>query len=612
MKIKLLSKAVAEKIAAGEVVERPASVIKELMENSLDAGATEVTVKVGEQITARLEVTDNGEGMNREEALLALQRYATSKISDDRDLFNIQTMGFRGEALPSIAAVSNMEIESRETNSDIGVRLVIEAGVVTSIEETGIPRGTRVQVCDLFYTTPARRKFLRSATTEWGHIQDVFGRLSLSRQDVHLQLWKGGRQWLNAPPTKDLKQRIGQIMGWELAEKLYPFESGDDEYHVYGMMARPDYHSVTGRNIFFFVNSRPVRDQVLQKALRGAYRTYIPKDRFPVVFLYIGVPFDQVDVNVHPAKLEVHFASPPRVKSLLQNVLTKMLREAPWDRKTIRSFSVRNGGPVIKELHSIVMRETAAEPSSPMFESSSKACTSGVSENGKSGITSFIQGLEMIGESVLQQGKENEAHGMLGTDAQYRFSSLHILGQFKDEFIVCESEEHLILIDQHAAHERIAFERLRNAFYTTGIEQQALLLPCIAELSARDSEAVERHLSDIYSWGIEVEPYGRNSFAVKTLPALLSHTDPSRMLRDIGEELAETDLIQSVEELRDHVFARMACHSVVRGRRRMVPAEIQALLAEMDAVDFSLNCPHGRPVMASWSLHEVKKRFHRT
>lgn len=610
MKINVLPKHLVEKIAAGEVVERPASVVKELMENALDALSRRIIVKVGsDKGPEPIEVIDDGEGMSREEVLLAIQRHATSKISVDSDLSAIRTLGFRGEALPSITAVSEMKIETRQPEAPLGVRLIVEAGVVKSIEEGGVPKGTRVQVRRLFFATPARLKFLRSATTEWGHIQQVFERIALSRRDVHFQLWRSGRQWLNAPPTGDLGQRIGQILGWGLAEHLYPFEAEAGGVRLYGMMTRPDYHGVTGRNVLFYVNGRPVRDSSIQKTLRGCYQGYIPKDRFPAVFLFLELPFDQVDVNVHPAKLEVRFVDPRRIALLLSETMRRILKDAPWDRKAIRY--VTNNLPwdsagVAREARETVPASSAESAyASTGSETTSYGYGSGTEEN-------FIQNIKKASQhTAIKEEYFLEAHESTPPQPG-RFTDLRVLGQLHDEFIVCASADHLVLIDQHAAHERVAFERLRRAFSTSGIPQQALLIPSSIELSRRDAEVLERHLPEVRSFGLDIEHYGHNTFVVKSVPALISHADPALLLKDIAEELAEGERSRRVEELRDHVFARMACHSVVRGKRRFAPEELQALLEEMDTVDFTLSCPHGRPVLTAWSLTEIRKRFHRT
>jgi len=610
MKIYVLPKHLVDKIAAGEVVERPASVVKELMENALDALSRRVVVKVGSDKGAEpIEVIDDGEGMSRQEVLLAIQRHATSKISVDSDLCAIRTLGFRGEALPSIAAVAEMKIETRQPEAPLGVRLVVEAGVVKSVEESGVPKGTRVQVRRLFFATPARLKFLRSATTEWGHIQQVFERIALSRRDVHFQLWRSGRQWLNAPPTGDLGQRIGQIMGWGLAEHLYPFEADAGEVRLYGMMTRPDYHGVTGRNILFFVNGRPVRDSSIQKTLRSCYQGYVPKDRFPAVFLFFELPFDQVDVNVHPAKLEVRFANPHRIGSLLSETMRRILKDAPWDRRAIRYVaSPLQGDSVLsaREVRETVPAFSAqSTPASPESETTSSGYSSNAEEK-------LIKDFNKISQGAVDKEEFGLEKHTLTSPPPGRFADLHVLGQLHDEFIVCASADHLVLIDQHAAHERVAFERLRRAFSTSGIAQQALLIPSSIELSRRDAEVLQRYLPEIRSFGLDIEHYGHNTFVVKSVPALISHADPVSLLKDVAEELAEGERSRRVEELRDRVCARMACHSVVRGKRRMASEEVRALLEEMDKVDFTLSCPHGRPVLAAWSLAEIRKRFHRT
>ncbi len=614
MKIKLLPQHIVEKIAAGEVVERPASVVKELMENALDALAQRVIVKVGlDQVAQPIEVIDDGEGMSQDEVLLAIQRHATSKISAETDLHAIKTLGFRGEALPSIAAVAQLYIETRQQDAEVGVRVAVESGTVTSIEASGVPKGTRVCVRELFSSTPARRKFLRSPATEWYHIQSVFERIALSRQDVHFQLWRGKKQWLNAPPTQDLRQRIGHIMGWELSEHAYPFEAEEGGFRMYGMITEPEYHGLTPRHMLFFVNRRPVKDLFLQRTLRGCYQGHIPKDRYPGVLLFLELPFDQVDVNVHPAKLEVRFAHPNRIASLVTTTITRLLKEAPWDRNAIRYIHEQRDLPRSASSGVLGNQERYpcldAQQSSLLVEEGKERSPACYLDSQERHFTNDIKSVaELTGTKEEYAGEYSRG----ARDGYGRFADLRVLGQFHDEFIVCVSGEHLVLLDQHAAHERIVFEKLRQSFANAGIDQQALLVPSTVELSRRDAEVLEKRLAEVQTWGLEIEYYGGNSFAVKSVPSLLAGADPALLLKDIAEELCEAERSTCIEELRDRIFARMACHSVVRGKRRMAPEEINALLVEMDNVDITLRCPHGRPVLTAWSLAEIRKRFHRT
>ncbi len=338
LRIRVLPKELVDRIAAGEVVERPASVLKELVENSLDAEATAVRVTVEADPADGIEVLDNGIGMTREELSLALERHATSKIESEEDLFAIRTLGFRGEALPSIAAVSDLVVETRARHAPLGVRVTYEGGVETSFRECGMAAGTRIRVKNLFRYTPARRKFLRSRQTETGHVLDLFVRLALSRPEVSFQLQKSaGAVWLNAPATDDLRQRVGQLLGFETAEALFSVEAEQGDWRIEGLAAPPGIHRATAQGIYFFVNRRPVRDPGILRALRDAYPSALPRERYPVAFLYLSAPYGHVDVNVHPTKQEVRFSDPLRARGLVLQAFRDLGRRSPWQGTRPRS-----------------------------------------------------------------------------------------------------------------------------------------------------------------------------------------------------------------------------------------------------------------------------------
>ncbi len=593
MRIRVLPKEITEKIAAGEVVERPASVIKELMENALDAGSTRLSVAIGPEVVDLLEVADNGSGMNPEEISLALERHATSKIEAEQDLYNISTLGFRGEALASIAAVADLRIESRTEPASLGVRLSVRVGEGSQAEDMGMPKGTRVMVRNLFRTTPARLKFLRSRQTECGHISDTFIRLALSRTDVSFQLKRSGKIWLQAPAVDDLRARVAKLLGWELAEELRSVAGQGGECRLEGLVGPPELHRVSNRGLFLFVNRRPVRDLLLQRAVREAYHGLLPKGRFPVAVLFLEVPFSHVDVNVHPTKMEVHFAHPEQVRDMFVQSISRAFQKAPWSREETssrpppakRSFPYDPPLPRPERSDRHHYEETRPEP---------------VREPG------II--CEERPEHPIGEGK------FYGTSPQHSeplFTRLRIIGQFKESFLVCEYEDHLVLIDQHAAHERIVYEKLQEASLKDGGSIQGLLIPVVVELPPREARCLAGHLESLLGYGLEVESYGGNSFVVKSLPSLIADGDPKSLLQDIAEELVELDRTKQLDTMRSHVLARMACHSVVRAGQSMEHEEMEALLESLDFKPGLLSCPHGRPVMIAWSLLEIEKRFHR-
>jgi DNA mismatch repair protein MutL len=604
MTIRVLPRDLTEKIAAGEVVERPASVVKELVENALDAQATSVLIVVGKDVIDHLEVLDDGTGMRPEEIPLAFERHATSKIACYEDLTRIASLGFRGEALPSIAAVADLEIETKTEEAPLGVRVQMKAGSAPVQQEVGMPRGTRIVVRNLFRTTPARRKFLRSKQTEAGHVLDTFIRLSLSKVDVSFQLKRSGKLWLNAPRAEDLRQRVAQLLGYEFGEGLHPVSGSKDGYGVEGLVGPSELNRVTSRGMFLFVNDRPVRDQQLQRAIRSAYQGRLPKERFPVAVLFFKVPYDEVDVNVHPAKIEVHFSRPQQIRDLLLSSLSDVIRGTPWQA---RSSTWQDRPPAVPMETGVTAPREAPSPPPPGPPSAPRPYE-------REAVAPPVAVREVREEIVLPpkrfgDGSEDVGKGRV---EEPLFSSFRIIGQYRGAYLLCEYGDRLVLIDQHAAHERIAFEKLEEACATEGISRQPLVVPQVVELPPREAECLKKHLDSLMECGLEAEFYGGKSFVVKALPALLGKTDPKPLLQDIAEELTELERTKQIDLLRTNVLARIACHSVIRAGRMMEWQEMEALLEQLDAKPGLLSCPHGRPVMISWSLHEIEKKFHRT
>jgi DNA mismatch repair protein MutL len=594
MPIRILPRELTEKIAAGEVVERPASVVKELVENALDAQAGTVLVRVGLDPVEHLEVVDDGTGMRPDEISLALKRHATSKIAAYEDLYRITSLGFRGEALPSIAAVADLEIETKTEDAPFGIRVQVKEGREGRPHEVGMPKGTRVVVRNLFRTTPARRKFLRSQQTETGHILDTFIRLALSRADVSFQLKRSARIWINAPRTDDLRQRVAQLLGREFGEGLHPVSAGIGGYRVEGLVGPCDLNKVSSRGMFLFVNGRPVRDLQLQRAIRAAYHGRLPKERFPVAVLSFTVPHADVDVNVHPTKAEVHFSHPQKIRDLLLTSLSEVIRRTPWpDEPPPVPTAVRGS-------------ELPGTPRGPAPEAHAPTPYG----RGVPGIPEPTQGVRegFVPLPRPAAGGETGAKGK----ADLLFSTFRIIGQFKDTYLLCEYRDRLVLVDQHAAHERIAFEELQEACGTERIARQPLLVPSVVEVAPREAECLRKHIDSLMDCGLEAEFYGGRSFVVKSIPAMLGRIEPAGLLQDVAEELVELERAQQLDLLRTHVLARIACHSVVRAGRSLEWREMEALLKSLDEKPGLLSCPHGRPVMISWSLQEIEKKFRRS
>ena len=587
-RIQLLPEKLCNQIAAGEVVERPSSVVKELVENSLDAGATEVRVEVEKGGRSLIRIVDNGSGMGREDAFLSLERHATSKIRTDEDLFAIRTLGFRGEALPSIAAVSRLTLRTREKDSLEGVEIYLEGGTVRRADAIGMPCGTTIEVRNLFFNLPARRKFLRREETELGHIGDVVTKMALARPDVQFKLSHNGRSLLDVYRHDSLRERTLALLGRTLASDLIAVERGEGDLKVTGLVSQPSSTRSTTSAMFSFVNGRYVRDRVIQHAILDGYRNLLFKGRYPVVVLFIELDPQLVDVNVHPTKHEVRFREQSLVHDFIAGSVRDALRPAAW-LKDEAPPEVRRDAPAQREEvpRSVSapwspMSLPAAPPPAPRFEAREAADPFG---------SPSAPPLSLPEQKVSSE-----------TSAGF-FSSLTLIGQFGQSYLLCQDGEDLLLIDQHAAHERIGFERLKEQLRQGRIERQALLFPDVLEFDFRQAAHVHEHVDDLQRLGFDVEPFGGNSFVLKAVPQLLHKADPVALLRDVAGELTQIGQSGKLEEALDQVLILMACHTMVRANQKLSLPQMQALLNDMDTVDFKGHCPHGRPVMQLSLIH---------
>jgi DNA mismatch repair protein MutL len=650
--IRILPEQLTNKIAAGEVVERPASVVKELVENALDAGGRDITVEIESGGKRLIRVTDDGHGMSREDALLSLERHATSKIASDSDLFTLTSLGFRGEALPSIASVSRCTLASRVQESLEGTEIYAEGGRIKEVKACGMARGTVITVRNLFFNTPARLKFLRSNETEGGHVGEFLNRLALSRPEVRFTFITDGKVSFTLG-TGGLKERVTSLLGGTLAGGLYPVEYQEGECAVTGLVGRPETNRSTAGLVYTYINGRFIRDRVVQHAVLQAYRTLLERGRYPVVVLSIQLSPSEVDVNVHPTKHEVRFRNQGEIHDIIQRGVESVLRGTPWIQQN--RCEVLGTGRVDQELRGEVQGSGSKVPSS---ESASETETLESGANGRDGgvVAREMTVSEVRKEAVRDalaayrsperptspplplpsfnfpasprpiSGPITDTAPLVATPASVPmdessplreevrggyFSSLAIIGQFKSSYLLCQDGDNLILIDQHAAHERVAFEKLRTQWHAGKVASQGLLFPETLEFSFGEAATLREQQEELEKFGFALEPFGGATWLLKEVPCLLSEGDPVGTLRDILEELRGVGRSRAISDVAEEALTTIACHSVVRGKRSLAPPEIAALLAQMDEVGFAANCPHGRPVYKALSQREIEKMFKR-
>ena len=571
-KIKTLSPDVVAKIAAGEVVERPASVVKELLENALDAQSASVKVEVLGSGRKLIRVTDDGEGMTGEEVLQAIQSHTTSKIESLEDLFSLRTFGFRGEALASISAVSRVRITTRKERQLSGNEVRVEGGTLCHAGETGCPSGTSVEVRDLFFNVPARLKFLKSPGTELGHISEILAKAALANPRTRFQLFHEGKLLANYPSRQDPSARLVEALGKEVEGNIFPFRLQQGELRVEGFGGEPDLNRPNGRGIYLFVNRRPVRDRLLTHAILEGYRNVIPKDRYPVAVLLAEVPPAEVDVNVHPGKWEVKFANSEMVHRLVIHAVRGMIEEMPW-LKTERATQSEE----FKERPVAYLPQGRETPLPLSWTDSVR---------------------------VQSKGDYRETGRVPG-------SGIAFLGQVQETYLVFVSPEGMLLLDQHAAHERILLEKLSNDLFHGGISKQPLLLSEVIELSTNEAEIIDEHLGDLARMGFDLEPAGLRTFWVKSVPQILADQDPLETLRETVKEISSWGKDASLKNSYDSLLKMMACHGAIQAHRPMGGEEARALWTDLQNCRFPSHCPHGRPTQIKISHFDLEKMFGR-
>jgi DNA mismatch repair protein MutL len=602
-KVRILPPELADQIAAGEVVERPASVVKELVENALDAGARRVDVEIEGGGRRLIRVVDDGSGLLPDDARLALKRHATSKIASADDLWELKTFGFRGEALPSIAAVSRLTLLSRARDVDAptGFKLTVEAGVETDAREAGLPPGTQVEVRDLFFNTPARAKFLKSESTEEANIYEAVLRLGIAHPEVHLRLRIKGGVRLDLPPHRDLAERVRAALARRGAGALHEAIGEEGGNRVRAFLADPDAATTTARNTYLFVGGRTVRDRALLHALAQSYGTLLEKGRYPLAALFLDVPGAELDVNVHPQKLEVRFARAQEVYAAVRHVVGAALARAPW--LDTASAGAGDRAQSIRAFTLPPERTTGARAADGggfdrAFGMSPASAQAALPLRARDADRAPEAGADALAPAVAEGGSTPF------------FSGLSYIGQLHRTYLVCEGAGELILVDQHAAHERVAYARLRAAHSLREVRRQRLLFPLPLEVDEASAAVVDAG-GTLDALGFEVERTGPRTVRVRAVPELLKDADPKPLLREVLGQLAEGNPTSDTLEGIDHVLATMACHSVVRAGDVLGRSEAVGLLSQLDDVDLRSHCPHGRPVMLRLPLPEIERRFGR-
>jgi DNA mismatch repair protein MutL len=589
MSIRRLPSDLINRIAAGEVVERPASALKELVENSLDAGAKTIAIRLSAGGLDLVEVTDDGSGMSPADMALALERHATSKLPDDA-IENVASFGFRGEALPSIASVARLTLESRERGAD-GWRIAVDHGAKVGEGPAALPPGTRVRVEGLFDKVPARRKFLRSPRAEYAACLDAVKRLAMARPDVAFNLDHDGRRSLSVQPS-DGPTRVAALLARELDRHGIGIDCVRDGLRLTGVASLPTFNRGMADQQYLFVNSRPVKDRLLVGALRAAYRDLLARDRHPIAALFVEVPAGEVDINVHPAKTEVRFRDPAAVRGLIVGGLRAALDEA-GHRSAAREQFAQPAAWQVEPVGS-VQQEARSAAISSFFEH-------------QSGPTASV--MDRPSSFAAPMGRAEQAQPV--PPEQVRFPLGVARGQVAATYIVAEAEDGLVIVDQHAAHERLVLERMRKASNGGEVARQALLIPDVVELDEPDCDRLEAAISDLAALGLEVERFGATAMLVRAIPAPLGKTDVPALIADVAAELAELGTALSLRDRLDHVAATIACHGSVRAGRILSVAEMNALLREMEITPHSGQCNHGRPTWVKLAHADIEKLFGR-
>ena len=629
-KIRILPENLANQIAAGEVVERPASVVKELVENAIDAGATSLAVQVEGGGTSLIRVIDNGVGMDQDDILLSLERHATSKLTSVEQLDNIRTLGFRGEAVPSIASVARMTITSRQSSSGLGNRVEVRFGKILKVHEMGCQTGTIIEIRDLFGNVPARRKFLKTPRTELSHIEEVVRGYALVKPDLAVSYSVNGRELLSLPAAGSggLEQRLKQLLRYDAGRQLVPVLSDDGgEVNISGFLLAPDHHPGPAARLRAFVNGRPVRDRLIHHAVIEGLRNYLMKGRQPGGVLFIDLPPAAVDVNVHPTKQEIRFLKSGVVHQLIVLAVSDAMRSFQNGLKD-DVF----GNPGTAQERPVDGHENTEVDSSYQSPSASAGLFSSPAAKKSGDFQGYSydrikKGRELsVSEPPVEinrqvedaagfmPGANEEEAGTTGASSSFSVGGLKIIGQLFETYILCQVDDGLVAIDQHAAQERLIFEKLKKEFAAGKVAGQALLFPETVELGSDEILVLENFATEISGMGLDIREFGGGTYVIKAVPAVMAHLSPVEVLSGLLDQFAgigKGDRSESGRRL-DNVLSVMACKAAVKANHPLTSGEMKALLDEMLKNDVFSHCPHGRPVLRKFSLAEIKKWFHRT
>ena len=659
-RIRILPEAVANRIAAGEVVERPASVVKELLENALDAGAKSIRVEVEAGGKRMIRVIDDGHGMTHDDALLAFERHATSKLRSADDLMSIATLGFRGEAMPTIAAVSRLLLETRDAAETEGTRVEFAGGKLVGVKSAGLPAGTTVSVADLFYSVPARRKFLKSDTTELGHVASLVTHYALANPGKQFVLTTPTQQIVDCAPVERLADRVYQLFGKQALDELVEIPTASAAFRaaitepeldpseesarisVYGFTSRPEIQRPNRNGIYVFVNRRLVRDRLILHAIHEAYRNILPGNVFPATLVFIEMPYDEVDVNVHPAKIEVRFRRSQFVHDFTRDAIRQVLMGA----RPIASFATAAGaasaGSATNGAYSPASTNATATitpgngielPRAVIPPLQEIGLGSGVGSDGGFDLTgapqqpvpqrfSFEPGSAFGTNSAAASAEPAERNwaanfATANSDAPARLphpdeiTDLKPLGQVSASFIIAVNGEGLWLVDQHVAHERVLFEQHLEARRAGKVESQRMLMPMILELAPRQLVIYEKIAEELAANGFEVEPMGPRSVAIQAVPAGVANSDAEKLLTEILDGIERENAAISIETLQAKIAASTACHAAIKVNMPLDQTKMEWLLGALAKTDCPMSCPHGRPVVLRYSVKEIERAFHR-
>ena len=612
MSIQILSDDLANQIAAGEVVERPASIVKEVVENSIDAGATRISIEIEEAGKKSIRVSDNGSGMEPEDARLAFQRHATSKIRSASDLECIQSLGFRGEALPSIASISRVRMATGTGKGRNGTEISIEGGGAFQVKEIAFSQGTTIEVNQIFYNTPARQKFLKRDGTEASHITQVVQQQALAHPEIQFSLHHNGRQLLATLPTDQALYRIAELFGAELSKELIRVESDDGTYRIEGFISSPVYTRSNRNTQYCFINSRFVRDRVLLSATQQGYSHLLPRGQHPVLFLFMTMDPGLLDVNVHPAKAEVRFAFQQDVYRFVSHAVQDALQQNKKSFTTVGDDSVAGQGRDLSPSLDVPGRQPTLAPSTD------QALGGYQREPGKG---DWSRGLEALYSpaptvdrvrSVEADTRQIEFFGQKPKPvSDIVFSEFEPVGQLNNSFILMQGPKGVLVVDQHVAHERVLYERFREAADNKKIEVQDLLFPLAVEFSSAEAQALSEHLESLRELGMHLEPFGKDGFLLRAVPAVLKNQDQESIVREVAGRLIQEEKDHTLQNKMEDIMIMMSCRNAIKVNHPMELDQIRKLMHDLEQTKMPYTCPHGRPIALLFEMNDILRKFQR-